>query len=71
MSNFAMGTILGKDFVQAQVHTLHSCCDVSMSACAKPFPEVVPIAKLHSLIVTLIKMHDENLPNCIIHVYYG
>ena len=24
MSNFAMGTILGKDFAQAQVHTNHS-----------------------------------------------
>ena len=45
MSNFAMGTILGKGFPQAQVHTVHS-----MSACGKPFPKIVPMAKLHSLL---------------------
>ena len=33
----------------------HKCCDVCTSACAKPFPKIVPMAKLHSLIVTLIK----------------
>jgi hypothetical protein len=33
----------------------HKCCDVCISACAKPFPKIVPMAKLHSLIVTLIK----------------
>ena len=27
MSNFAMGTILGKGFPQAQVHTVHSWSD--------------------------------------------
>ena len=26
MFNFAMGTILGKDFAQARVHTNHSTC---------------------------------------------
>ena len=26
MSNFSMGTILGKDFPQALVHTVHSTC---------------------------------------------
>ena len=56
MSNFAMGTIMGKGFAQAQVHTnLSTSCDVCTSACAKPFPKIVPMAKLHSLIVTLIK----------------
>ena len=39
--NFAMGTILGKDFPQALVHTVHSTC-----ACGKPFPMIVPMAKL-------------------------
>jgi hypothetical protein len=54
-------------FAQTQVHTNHST-----SACAKPIPEIVPMVKLHSLIVTLIKkMGDKNLSNCILHVYYG
>ena len=42
MSNFTMGTILEKDFAQAQVPK------------AKPFPMIVPMAKLHTLIVTLM-----------------
>ena len=46
MSNFAMGTILGKGFPQAQVHTVHSTC----AACGKPSPKIVPMAKLHSLL---------------------
>ena len=67
MSNFTMGTISGMGFAQTQVHTNHST-----SACAKPIPEIVPMVKLHSLIVTLIKkMGDKNLSNCILHVYYG
>ena len=36
-----MGTILGKGFPQALVHTVHSTC-----ACGKPFPKIVPMAKL-------------------------
>ena len=55
-----MGTILGKGFASAQVHTefivqmlkawvLWTVCT---SACAKPFTKIiVPMAKLHSLIV--------------------
>ena len=40
MSNFAMGTILGKGFAQAQVL-------LCTSACAKPFPKIIaPMAKL-------------------------
>ena len=45
MSNFAMGTILDKGFAQAQVHTNHST-SAELGQ---------PKAKLHSLIVTLIK----------------
>ena len=45
MSNFAMGTILGEGFPQAKVHTVHST-----SACGKPFPKIVLMAKLHSLL---------------------
>ena len=45
MSNFAMGTILGKGFPQALVHTVHSTC-----ACGKPFPKIVPMAKLDILL---------------------
>ena len=43
LSNFAMGTILGKGFAQAkaQVHTNHST-----SACGNPFPKIVPMVKL-------------------------
>ena len=44
--NFAMGTILGKDFPQALVHTDHSTC-----ACGKPFPMIVPMAKLDNLTI--------------------
>ena len=40
-----MGTILGKGFPQAQV--LGTVCT---SACGKPFPKSVPMAKLHSLL---------------------
>ena len=42
--NFAMGTIiLWKGFAQALMHTVHSTC-----AWAKPFPKIVPMAKLDS-----------------------
>ena len=62
MFNFTMVTIsgMGMGFAQAQVRVrvpkaqLH-CCDVCTSACAKPILEIVPMEKLHSLIVTLIK----------------
>ena len=33
MSNFAMGTILGKGFPQAQVHTVHSTSAEGTSKC--------------------------------------
>ena len=45
LSNFAMGTILGMGFPQAQVHTVHST-----SACGKSIPKIAPMAKLHSLL---------------------
>ena len=38
--NFTMGTILGKGFAQALVHTVNSTC-----AWAKPFPKIVPMVK--------------------------
>ena len=46
MSNFTMGTI-------SVIH--HSTCAFGTCACAKPVPEIVPMVKLYSLIVTLIK----------------
>ena len=72
-----MGTILGKGFAQAQVHTNNSMSAEGTSAMMyarvlvqNPFPKSVPIAKLHSLIVTLVKkICDKNLSNCIIHIY--
>ena len=57
MSNFAMGTILGKGFAQAKVHTNHST-----SACAKPFPKIVPMAKLD--IVIQIPIPCSLMPIC-------
>ena len=44
--NFAMWTILGKGFPQALVHTVHSTCAFGTRACGKPFPKIVPMAKL-------------------------
>ena len=51
--NFAMGTILGKDFPQALVHTVIAWVpkaqvlwNVCTYACGKPFPKIVPMAKL-------------------------
>ena len=55
--NFAMGTIiLGKGYAQALMHTVHSthafgtCAINSVFTCAwaKPFPKIVPMAKLDS-----------------------
>ena len=40
-----MGTILGKGFPQALVHTVHST-SAKTCACGKPFPKIVPMAKL-------------------------
>ena len=49
MSNFAMGTILGKGFAQAQVHTNHSMSAEGTSAVMNlrvvvqnPFPRLTP-----------------------------
>ena len=51
MSNFAMGTIMFIAWVpKAQV--LWTVCT---SACGKPFPMIVPMAKLHSLLVMCSK----------------
>ena len=65
MSNFHMGTILGKGFAQAQVHmsiarvpkarVLLTLCT---SAWAKPFPKIVPMMKLHSLLVATCWISD-------------
>jgi len=62
MSNFAMGTITGIGFAQAQLHTNHSMSAKGTSAVTyarvlvkNPFPRLSSMAKLHSLIVTLIK----------------
>ena len=59
MSNFTMGKILGKGLAQPQVHTNPSTIAEGTSAVryarAKAFPKIVPMAKLHSLIVILIK----------------
>ena len=64
MSNFAMGTILGKDFPQALVHTVHSTC-----ACGKPFPMIVPMAKLDILTFPISQYsHFRKLQ---IHIYDG
>jgi hypothetical protein len=41
-----MGTILGKGFPQALVHTVHST-----PAFGKPFPKIVPMAKLDRQII--------------------
>ena len=61
MSNFTMGTILGKGFAQAQVHTEFIAQVLKASACAKPFPKIiVPLAKLHSLIVFGKKERQKN-----------
>ena len=43
--DFTIGTILGKGFPQALVHTVHSTC-----ACGKPFSKIFPMAKLDILI---------------------
>ena len=48
LSNFAMGTILGKGFPQAQVHECYEL--YARVACGKSFPKIVPMAKLHSLL---------------------
>ena len=72
LSNFAMGTILGKGFAQAQVHTEFIAqvpkawvlWTVYTTACEKPFPKIIiPMTKLHSLIVLAIafymgELHD-------------
>ena len=48
--NFAMGTIiLGKGLAQALVHTVHSTRAFGTCACGKPFPKIVPMAKLDIL----------------------
>ena len=59
-----MGTILGKGFAQAQVHTNNSMSAEGTSAMMyarvlvqNPLPKSVPIAKLHSLIAVLIKKY--------------
>ena len=56
MSDFTMGTIVGKGFAQAQV-----LLTVCTSACAKPFPTIVPMVKLHSLVVATCKNSDLGL----------
>ena len=50
-----MGAILGKGFPQALMHTVHSTC-----ACGKPFPKIVPMAKLHSLLACAFIMSTYN-----------
>ena len=42
MSNFAMGTILGKGFAQALLHV----CTCAFGTCAKPFSQDCPNGKL-------------------------
>ena len=49
MSNFAMGTILGKGFPQALRHSFYELWTVCTCACGKPFPKIVPMAKLDIL----------------------
>ena len=50
-----MGTILGKDFPQALVHSVHSTSVAC--ACGKPFPKIAPMAKLDNrVIVYLVKI---------------
>ena len=44
--DFTIGTILGKGFRQALVHTVHSTPAFGTCACGKPFPKIVPMAKL-------------------------
>ena len=67
MSNFTMGTLLGKGFPQAQVHTVDSmsaegtsAINVCTSACGKSFPKIVPMAKLHSLLACAFIMSTYN-----------
>ena len=38
--------ILGNCFPQALVHTVHSTRAFGTCACGKPFPKIVPMAKL-------------------------
>ena len=61
MSNFAMGTILGKGFAQTQVHTefiaqvpkARVLWAVRTSACGKPFPKIIVLMpKLNYNVIT-------------------
>ena len=66
MSNFAMGTILGIGFVQAQVHTNYSTSaegtsDVCMSVCAKPFPKIGPHGEVAFPTSSLVTAYSRNL----------
>ena len=68
-SRFIKGLISPRGQYWERVLHKHKCCDVCRSACAKPFPNTVPMEKLHSLICSNInkKMLDKNLSNCIMH----
>ena len=58
--NFAIGTILGKGFAQALVHTVHSTRAFGNCAWAKPFPKIVPMVKLDIWLSTLINNPSEH-----------
>ena len=55
MKNLYMWECLISPWGQSWERVLHKhkCCDLCTSACAKPFPKIVPMAKLHSLIHSL------------------
>ena len=74
MSNFAMGTILGKGFPQAQVHTVHSTSAEGTSAmncmheCLwKTLSQDCPHGEVaFSTSIRVVKFTLKNLSNCII-----
>jgi hypothetical protein len=58
MSNFAMETILGKGFPQAQVHTeFIAQVPKAQVFVENPFPKLCSMRKLHSLILLAFIMY--------------
>ena len=64
MCNFAMGTILGKGFAQALVHTVHSTRAFDTCVWAKPFPKIVHMVKLdildHFYLIAFLKLRTSS-----------
>jgi hypothetical protein len=62
MSNFAMGTFLGKGFAQALVHTSQHLCKTLFQDC--PHGEVAFV----NSDINKKTMHNKNLSNCIVEL---